>query len=153
MLGRGRVLFSEYDLHTCKLGSLQMCPYLERCPHLRSVLYEGFTVHIHTQFYMYILQPSHSVGTMAASGVAMTLGSSGLGHSPLEMSLEQITGESSAFIRKVSCGDMFYACLTGQKFTDVLYLFDGLETCCCRDALCQFDRLETCHLVLLCLFD
>ena len=53
------------------------------------------------------LSPVHAVTT--------TLGQKGRSQIPREMTTKLITGESSAFIKKVSSGDMFYACLTGLK--------------------------------------
>lgn len=47
--------------------------------------------------------------------VSTTLGQKGRGQVPREITTKLITGESSAFIKKVSSGDMFYACLTGLK--------------------------------------
>jgi serine/threonine protein kinase len=51
-----------------------------------------------------------------ASAVAMTLGPhpKSPAQTPQEMMTKLITGESSAFIRKVSSGDMYYACLTDK---------------------------------------
>lgn len=65
------------------------------------------------------LSPVHAVST--------TFGKKGRSQVPREMTTKLITGESSAFIKKVSSGDMFYACLTGLKnsFERLVYtLFD-----------------------------
>ena len=59
------------------------------------------------------LSPVHAVTT--------TLGQKGRSQIPREMTTRLITGESSAFIKKVSSGDMFYACLTGLKTCSSMY--------------------------------
>lgn len=52
---------------------------------------------------------------LPTSTVSTTLGKKGRGQGSREITTKLITGESSAFIKKVSSGDMFYACLTGLK--------------------------------------